>query len=36
MLLIFRFFLRKVVVLHSEDNKVVVKTLFSLTCEYII
>ena len=28
MLLIFRFFLRKVVILHLEDNKVVVKTLF--------
>ena len=36
MLLIFSFFLRKVVILHSEDNKVVVKTLFSLTYEYVI
>ena len=36
MLLIFRFFLRKVVILHSKDNKVVVETLFSLIYEYII
>ena len=36
MLLIFSFFLRKVVILHSKDNKVVVETLFSLIYEYII
>jgi hypothetical protein len=36
MLLILCFFFRKVVILHSKDNKVVVKTLFSLTYEYII
>ena len=36
MLLILRFLLRKVVILHSKDNKVVVETLFSLICEYII
>lgn len=36
MLLILYFLLRKVVILHSKDNKVVVETLFSLICEYII
>ena len=36
MLLILCFLLRKVVILYSKDNKVVVKTLFSLTYEYII
>ena len=36
MLLILCLLLRKVVILHSKDNKVVVKTLFSLTYEYII
>ena len=36
MLLIICFLLRKVVILHSKDNKVVVKTLFSLTYEYTI
>ena len=36
MLLIICFFFRKVVILHPKDNKVVVKTLFSLTYEYII
>lgn len=36
MLLNLCFFLRKVVILHSKDNKVVVKALFSLTYEYII
>ena len=36
MLFILCFFLRKVVILHSKDDKVIVKTLFSLICEYII
>ena len=36
MLLVLCFFLRKVVILQSKDNKVVVKILFSLTYEYII
>lgn len=36
MLLILCSLLRKVVILHSKDNKVVVETLFSLICEYII
>ncbi len=36
MLLILRFLLRKVIILHSKDDKVVVKTLFSLIYEYII
>ncbi len=36
MLLILCFLLRKAVILHSKDNKVIVETLFSLTCEYII
>lgn len=36
MLIILCFLLQKVVILHSKDNKVVVETLFSLICEYII
>ncbi len=36
MLLILCFLLRKVVILYSKDNKVVVETLFSLIYEYII
>ena len=36
MLLILCFFLRKVVILHSKDSKVIVETLFSLIYEYII
>ena len=36
MLLILCFLLRKVVILHSKDNKVVVETLFSLIYEYLI
>lgn len=36
MLLILYFFLQKVVILYSKDNKVIVEILFSLTCEYII
>ena len=36
MLPILCFLLQKVVILHSKDNKVIVETLFSLTCEYII
>lgn len=36
MLLILCFLLRKVVILRSKVNKVVVETLFSLICEYII
>ena len=36
MLFILCFFLRKVVILHSKVNKVVVETLFSLIYEYII
>lgn len=36
MLLILCFLLRKVVILQSKDNKVVVETLFSLIYEYII
>ena len=36
MLLILCFLLRKVVILHSKDYKVVVETLFSLIYEYII
>lgn len=36
MLFILCFFLQKVVILHPKDNKVIVETLFSMTCEYII
>lgn len=36
MLPIICFLLRKVVILRSKDNKVVVETLFSLIYEYII